>query len=897
MVQRHEVQFEDLPLLDGEASPQDEMLVHDATDGTEKRISVRNVRGPQSTGGGGQPWHTGTTPPANPQIGDGWFRTTDDVLLIWDGTQWEEQGGAGDITQETFDAEVKARTSGDDFQAVVTASASSYQSGLNAQRSSAQPLAMLIGQDISGSRGGSPYAWKEGDVLTFAPNSDVPERWFNIGSGHIIVVNQPNPVDELTDITIDGVNYAVRDSNSFQGDHIEPQRIASNTALGVAIINHLNSNARRSMLLVMDADVTSTVNHPNLSGGSHTYTYKTGDVVYFVATSGTGQLWFNLPRAIPAYVPPTFSVVQANGLPGITSHADLDGDYVAYDSNTGIAQGIVVNRVLINISMADGTLLGGTTVHEISPWTPTTKLGFAFNVSGTEESESRIQASLRDTPGYVRFALRYMEDNVQKYVKYFNMPVAPGYSQAGGGAELSDARPQDIGGAGTATPGDGTKASRDNHVHEGDGGGGTPLTNQQKAEVIDLRLTPTVVVRGDTAFKTFKVTSDDPSILGSSVWVNPNISGQRTVRQQLTGRELTFTYSDAISATINQNIPAGDRELRVDIELWAAETGGSTIAVLRRDITLQSSAAGGGLNEEAVDRRVQAAKGTATPVNTSKAAAGTEDKWSPVDHDHGIDTSATGVGTVIFSEAPVEPTDANKDHMLYRGKRLYVNALIGKTADFRSTFGDADLKAVWSNATAWGGFVNNLPTTATGTVIYTTFENRNRFEISQGGGGYSVLPENAALAARWSDDHRVADQAHAVQQATAVNQWFEWGNEMYVSTRVSPETHREWVEYERTTPQEVKTDGATANIQINADISEQVEMTLARNIVLTIAGGHDGDSMVVLATQDATGSRTITYGGSAIDGLSTAAGTTDAIAFYRRKGAWVQFGPVLQGAV
>ena len=48
------------------------------------------------------------------------------------------------------------------------------------------------------------------------------------------------------------------------------------------------------------------------------------------------------------------------------------------------------------------------------------------------------------------------------------------------------------------------------------------------------------------------------------------------------------------------------------------------------------------LDRDAVDARVQAAKGTATPVNTGTASAGTSDSWSPDDHDHGITPGAGG---------------------------------------------------------------------------------------------------------------------------------------------------------------------------------------------------------------------------------------------------------------
>ena len=76
------------------------------------------------------------------------------------------------------------RANGDDIQSVTVASASSYQSTLNSQQSSAKSLVLVISADISGTRNSEAYSYGRGDVLFFAPLSDSAEYWFTLpGSG------------------------------------------------------------------------------------------------------------------------------------------------------------------------------------------------------------------------------------------------------------------------------------------------------------------------------------------------------------------------------------------------------------------------------------------------------------------------------------------------------------------------------------------------------------------------------------------------------------------------------------------------------------------------------------------------------------------------------------------
>lgn len=104
--------------------------------------------------------------------------------------------------------------------------------------------------------------------------------------------------------------------------------------------------------------------------------------------------------------------------------------------------------------------------------------------------------------------------------------------------------------------------------------------------------------------------------------------------------------SDRWTAWITLGAPLTDVAiLDVIQEARSATDRGKVLGVSTTDENVLAllEAATGGLDETAVDARVQAAKGTATPVNTSTATAGTSDSWAPDDHDHGITSQSGGL--------------------------------------------------------------------------------------------------------------------------------------------------------------------------------------------------------------------------------------------------------------
>lgn len=415
------------------------------------------------------------------------------------------------------------------------------------------------------------------------------------------------------------------------------------------------------------------------------------------------------------------------------------------------------------------------------------------------------------------------------------------------------------------------------------------LSTQQLAELIDLRMTPTAIVASEATVKgPWQISSDDPSIVGATVWATPSIAGQSLPRQRLTGSALRFTYADVTARQIANNIVSGQAVLNANVELYDSETGGNLLANLHRDITLLPS----GRAEDSTARASAKAAADAAAANKLLIDA------NAVAIKSNADRLDEGVGIVKRAAALPPPTDANADEVYYIGKTLYINDEVGKAAVFRD-INATDLRAVWSNAVTWGGVVGaTRGATTNGRVVFVTEATAypaNTWQIANNG-GWSMLPTNsAAYNNRWRG--RVQDEAHAVDAVDAVNQWVSWGSLMQVTTSVTAATHREWHRYERNEVQKISVASlATSVIPVNVDLGSTIEITLDRDINLSLSGGNDGDSAVVYGIQDATGSHGISYRGSSLD-LSTAGGTIDAVAFVRRGGVWQHFGAVVKGAV
>lgn len=116
----------------------------------------------------------------------------------------------------TVNDETAKRVAGDDVQSVTASSASAYQNTLNSQRTSDQPLLLVVDADISGIRGGNRYSHSKGDVFYVAPRSDSVESLFNVESTAI----------ELSDTAPakpnDGTGSAGTADSASRSDHRHP---------------------------------------------------------------------------------------------------------------------------------------------------------------------------------------------------------------------------------------------------------------------------------------------------------------------------------------------------------------------------------------------------------------------------------------------------------------------------------------------------------------------------------------------------------------------------------------------------------------------------------------------------------------------------------------------------
>ena len=721
------------------------------------------------------------------QIGPGYAGnyTTDaaDSLVHPDHLIHATDGRTGLLTADLL-SQLRA---GSDFQGISIATAERYNNDLDAQLASNQPLMAVITGDMTGTRGASTFTWKNGDVLTFAPRSDSPEHWFNIKSS--IPANVPDGAITPPNTVTKGL--FTQDIYDFLAARDKWVSHGVSTAAQLHQILTDSAQMKLARLLVFEDDINEAhqsityVHKRNLVGyalpGETSVTdlfrltdtkikhagtaseltallaqhvTENTDLFVFINAgfrhSGTNYAKWSLVSFKPESVAPVVELNLARPStsiriepPSIAAPADLDGNYVLFLGDLPYSNAEVDQ---LDIWIKDEG------VHTVSPFTPESgPFVIPFEVSTAEET----QIALTNADDYARVLAVYRK----------------------GGQYVGQ---------------DTTVLAVKGQVPTGTGG--LDLTNQQKAELIDVRVTPSVVTPSDTAFKTFMIRSDDPSILGASVWANTLIAGQRTSRVRLTGLgAVTVTYSDIVAETINQNITDDQLVVTADVELWDAESGGNELASLNRDITLSR---GGG-------------RGPAGP-------AGPEGPEGPQG-----DPGRDGTG-IISSHAPVAPTDANADDILYRGKIIHTNEEIAKTATFRDLEID-DIKTLWPAATAWGGVITGFPNLAAGTWVYRA--DRNQFARSAGNGGYETATTPQGLAAVWPLDnsHRVVDEGHAVDQASANGQWFSWGAVMKVVTAVGDPTHREWVPYNAPPQwmQELTTAAATIAIGNTGEVTIQ----------------------------------------------------------------------------
>ena len=559
-----------------------------------------------------------------------------------------------------------------------------------------------------------------------------------------------------------------------------------------------------------------------------------------------------------------FRVYQADGLPGILNVADLDGDYsLVLKRPEALVENIAAldtptKRARIDelrIFIFNGGV--GTVVHRVSPWAyAEAAQTIDFAISAAEETG----AASRITGDEVIFrVVAYADNGAVGNPLTYSMPINPAFE------------PPDSGGV-DQTARDAAAAADDKAVAAQATADANTATIDRLAVFGQYELNPAGIPDGNPP--------DFIALTLSTKRVNKVID---RLQVNLGGvimfdaRRIARPVPPATDPLAQFNFAANDYEASGGVVNLAFPTpadkinftnaASGTVAMRDQfvhgvitytftDGTVESDrihfgvnnnafrSTASGLDQDAVDARVQAAKGTAAPGNTpGTPAAGTSARWSPQDHDHGI-TPGTGGGglnqaqvdarvralallrsggtmtgaltlagdptanlhaatkqyidnllsalgdnlLVDDSASPIPPTDANADKILVRGGRLFENVLHSAT-DPQVTYRDfatSDLPA----GDTWGGAFQVSPSassTAARTVIYSIPGAHFLVRVSAVAayGGYSV--------ANWRGP--AADKAEADESVTAIGDVVYYGGTVRVVTAFTAGTSRSrsWV--------------------------------------------------------------------------------------------------------
>ena len=272
------------------------------------------------------------------------------------------------------DAEVAKRAAGDQVQGINVASASQYQTTLNAQANADTALALHVTADISGSRNTQAYTWNRGDVLYFSPRSDSAERLFNIGDGVTLAdnsVTKPKLSPEVrTELESD---TGLKARNYYLGDVTDstPVRIYQQDGTpGITAVTDLdgdyilvikNPSAMISGAVVGNEDRIDELRIFITNGGLSQVVHRVDPYTW---TSESQVIAFNISDAEESsvvasitenYVEFTIAPYVSNGAVGtrlmyrLPIVADLE-------TNTAMVGRLVEQRVLVDVPASDATV-------------------------------------------------------------------------------------------------------------------------------------------------------------------------------------------------------------------------------------------------------------------------------------------------------------------------------------------------------------------------------------------------------------------------------------------------------------------------------------------------------------------------------------------------------------
>lgn len=351
-------------------------------------------------------WSSGTDAPSGGRDGQWYLRHGSDSPGIYRrvGGSWTRlfSGGGGDGTDAVARAAVAAlqteSRAGDDIQTIEVADLPALTGAVNAQANADTGLFIRFQAHVA------PHA--NGTLAYVPPRSRAIE----------------------TVAVIDPVTHAISLAN------LRAVRVNSKGFLEIALRTQASSD--RPTLLVFESAVSGT--YDNVP-----YSFTDGDVAWLRPRTTVATNLFNLHdsaarnalKTLNEYVGDSLDttamrVYQSNHLPGIVNTADLDGDYLAVfqDIDRAIDPRVAkdqIDNVRFFVTDKDGT---GYQVHSMNWSYVAGSVVFPFNISPSEEGNSRLQAAIATTPGRIRFALAFYETNVQAggFVRY-DMPISAAF--------------------------------------------------------------------------------------------------------------------------------------------------------------------------------------------------------------------------------------------------------------------------------------------------------------------------------------------------------------------------------------------------------------------------------------------------------------------------------------
>ena len=990
---RHEISWEELPQLTTAIQPDDEVIVHDRTDGREKRAPAGSLPS-TSRPNPAERYYRGTTPPpGDPIVGDRWYDTSDDTYRIWNGSIWgvigphsgidatardlarnaqntadrkstveinpADEARAGTATTVKVDNDTWVIGGGSDVEANPIGAASARLRSLGvdgivygvdevvANPTTDESTPTLSSVEIDGTSyvlpgGGSGGAVTQGDLTTErnareagdAPDFSIVTTSAQLRDAIAAAGTSDNPHILLVSLTapvefIESPTHGTGRLRDGQLVYLSPRSTAEE--IGPRFVQH--KNLSYTFHEVSDATTFNNLVTAQRSNPTHVVIESIADFTASIQSIDTpvhvGELWHIAPYgtvpnkfldiqdALDRINIGEFRVYTTTGNVGISATTDLDGDYWVEVKNLP-SRLSTANRFTINVAEDDGTILGGTNLHDQSGWTYSKDFGFTLNVSGTEEAQARVQSALATTPGYANLVLRFWNNNVNIGDNIFHrLPINSVFTEASGGG-LTPMQEQQIEDANVTfwVPGFGAGIETARNIS---------IVMQQLAGSYPTATKARITVGGFT--------------LGTTSTFSPT-----TLRQTFT-RSITANQMETINTNIGLNV---GNHIEISVILLDASDAEVKVFHLYAPVNPASGGGGGGLpapTSRALtlqDRLVYVVAGA--PGVLRYATTGVTNLVDTFRSNMAVATSTTkgllsaalfnklnglpdgaGLTTLLGRKQDTLPTlgndqfwKTNSAGTLQASDINLGDSVIrfGNPTDLTANpvedgvilaFGNDPLKLYVPHfkelilrdvegsdfrvgSYTWGG-IHSGPSNPAGNIpagrVYFTFTafgawTARSFYVSQGGGGWAALANNHEPAT-WSAYNDQAEADKAVNDVGRVVLIAD-GNRAGVTQRIDG---ARWVLLSR--PDEVRTIVYGTEIEFNANKSHIQEVTLTGNTTLSMINGEDGGTALLRITQDSTGGRTIAFDAT-ITGtaptLSIAGDRTDLLCFHKIGNNW-----------